>query len=493
MKTARLIFPHQLFEDHVSAKSDHVFIFIEEHLFFKEFPFHRMKLCYHRATMKHLEKRLQERDFRTMYLPQSHPAADVRELPLFLSKENFKVVSLYEPEDDWLMHRLKKACAEAGIELKVLASPGFLNTHAELDAYFLNRKRFFQTDFYIQQRKLRNILIDASGAPVGGKWSFDTENRKPWPKGKMAPALPVLKRDEIWTASAEEINHEFPDAPGEIPAIPLYPLTHSETQTWLSTFIEQRLAEFGPYEDAITTKDAFLQHAVLTPMLNIGLIKPDEVLDTVLERALKDERIPMASLEGFVRQVCGWREFIRAVYHYRGRKERTKNFWGFQSGLPKGFWDGNTGIAPIDHEIKNVLKSAYGHHITRLMVMGNFLLLCETHPDEVYHWFMSMYIDAYDWVMVPNVYGMSQFADGGMMSTKPYISGSNYLLKMSDYGKGPWCEIWDALFWNFMNKQRTFFMSNPRLSMLIRSLDKMDKQKRERHFGLAAEYLQMSV
>ncbi len=200
--------------------------------------------------------------------------------------------------------------------------------------------------------------------------------------------------------------------------------------------------------------------------------------------------IPLNSLEGFIRQVIGWREFIRAVYELKGTEERTKNYWRFTRKIPASFWNGTTGIEPIDLTIRKVLETGYAHHIERLMVLGNFMLLCEFDPDEVYRWFMELFIDSYDWVMVPNVYGMSQFADGGLMSTKPYISGSNYLVKMSDFPKGAWQTTWDGLFWRFMHVHREFFLQNPRLGMLVNSFDKMDPLKRQAHLDAAEAYLE---
>ncbi len=197
----------------------------------------------------------------------------------------------------------------------------------------------------------------------------------------------------------------------------------------------------------------------------------------------------MNSCEGFIRQIIGWREFIRGVYIAVGSKERVKNFWKFKRKIPSSFYSGDTGIEPIDDTIKKINESAYANHIERLMIIGNFMLLCEFDPDEVYRWFMEMFIDSYDWVMVPNVYGMSQFSDAGMMSTKPYISSSNYILKMSNYKKGDWCKIWDSLFWNFMDKQRDFFVKNPRMRMLISSFDKMEKTKKITLLETADNYL----
>jgi deoxyribodipyrimidine photolyase-related protein len=177
------------------------------------------------------------------------------------------------------------------------------------------------------------------------------------------------------------------------------------------------------------------------------------------------------------------------VYDFAGSQQRTKNYWGFERKIPSTFWEGKTGIYPIDSVIQKVLKTGYCHHIERLMVLGNFMLLCEFDPDEVHRWFMELFVDAYDWVMVPNVYGMTQFADGGMMTTKPYISGSNYLTKMSDYPKGDWQPIWDGLFWRFMHVHRDFFTRNPRLGMLVKTFDKMPETKQNAHIQHAETFL----
>ena len=223
-------------------------------------------------------------------------------------------------------------------------------------------------------------------------------------------------------------------------------------------------------------------------MLNVGLITPKEVIANCLIYA-KENNIPINSTEGFVRQIIGWREFIRGVYEVKGSEERTTNFWNFNRKIPASFYDGTTGIAPIDQTIKKVLQTGYCHHIERLMILGNFMLLCEFDPDEVYRWFMELFIDAYDWVMVTNIYGMSQFADGGTMASKPYISGSNYIKKMSNYKKGEWQNIWDGLFWRFMHTHREFFLSNPRLGMLVRMFDKMPEETQQKHLEIGRRYL----
>ncbi|MEL6992749.1 MAG: FAD-binding domain-containing protein, partial [Pseudomonadota bacterium] len=232
----------------------------------------------------------------------------------------------------------------------------------------------------------------------------------------------------------------------------------------------------------------FLWHGVLTPMLNVGLLTPRQVLDATLAHAQTHD-VPINSLEGFVRQIIGWREFMRATYEDLHVRMRTTNHWGHTRKIPASFYDGTTGIDPIDDAIGRILKTGYCHHIERLMVLGGFMFLCEFDPDDVYAWFMEMFVDSYDWVMVPNTYAMSQHADGGLITTKPYFSGSNYVRKMSHWGKGEWAEIWDGLYWRFIFKHKAALGNNPRWAMMCRTADRMADGTRERHLQRAEAYL----
>lgn len=219
------------------------------------------------------------------------------------------------------------------------------------------------------------------------------------------------------------------------------------------------------------------------------MLNPElRLLESTLKYA-ESHNIPINSTEGFVRQIIGWREFVRGIYLAKGVYARNRNFWGFTRSIPASFYTGTTGIEPVDDTIKKVLKTGYCHHIERLMVLGNFMLLCEFNPEEVYLWFMELFIDAYDWVMVPNIYGMTQFADGGLFATKPYISGSNYICKMSNYKKGAWSELWDSLFWRFIHTNLDFFQANPRSSMLVFAYNKLDDSKKQEHLDRANQYL----
>lgn len=488
MKSVTLVFPHQLFRQNPAVNAGRNVVMVEEYLFFKQYHFHKHKLFYHRITMQAYRRFLEEQKLQVDYIDADQEHSDVRKLVAYLKKKGVDEIYYVNVTDDWLQKRLERAARTEGIELVSYETPMFINTQDDLDRYFINKKRYFQADFYANQRKRLKILVDENEEPVGGKWSFDTENRMKYPKNQEPPKLMFPVKSELHSEAEAYVEKFFGKNYGGIHGEIRFPVTHEESQSWLDQFLQHRFEEFGKYEDAIVTSEYFLHHSLLTPMLNVGLITPRQVISKILSYAEKHD-IPINSTEGFIRQVIGWREFMRGVYAYKGSRQRTHNYWGFTRKIPKSFWEGTTGIEPVDITIKKVLATGYCHHIERLMVLGNFMLLCEFDPDEVYLWFMELFIDSYDWVMVPNVYGMSQFADGGLLSTKPYISSSNYLSKMSDYKKGEWQEIWDGLFWRFMDKQRKFFSRNPRLSMLLKTFDKMPEEKRKTHLANANAFL----
>ncbi len=489
MNECTLIFPHQLFTEHPSLKKAKDIYLVEEWLFFRQYPFHQHKILLHRASMKYYEAFLQKKGYQVHYIESLSQQNDCRILIRELAQKGYQHIYIAEVADNWLLKRIRKACEEHAVTLVIDKSPGFLNSMEEVNPYFDKKKKYFQTDFYIWQRKEKKILLNQQSEPIGNRWTFDTDNRLRFPKNAKPPVLWKPGTNPYLEEAKNYVNRYFPDNPGDLNDVPLFAVTHSDAEKWLDDFIKNRFHDFGAYEDAIVAGEMVLHHSVLTPMLNTGLLTPEQVIEKVLPVAVQ-KNIPLNSTEGFIRQVIGWREFIRAVYEREGSKQRTRNYWGFARKIPRSFWNGTTGIEPVDGTIKKILQTGYCHHIERLMVLGNFMLLCEFDPDEVYRWFMELFIDAYDWVMVPNVYGMTQFADGGLMTTKPYISGSNYLMKMGDYQKGPWQEIWDGLFWRFMHVHRSFFLQNPRLGMLVGTFDKMKKEKQELHLTHANNWLQ---
>ncbi|MCZ2483169.1 cryptochrome/photolyase family protein [Aquirufa nivalisilvae] len=479
---AFLIFPHQLFEEALELPRDQTFYVIESDLYFKQYSFHQQKLLFHRASLRYFADLLTQHNYQVVYIEANDPKSDIIELISSLQKEALSELSYFDPHDYLLERRIQHICQ---VPKNKLPSPNFLNQDVQILG---NKKTYFQTAFYIQQRKNLHILLDEQQNPLGGQWTFDTENRKKIPKNTYIPQpFPSLASNPYIQEAIHYVQIHFPNNPGsmEMPfSSGYYPCTHADSEKALEQFIQERLTHFGIYEDAILAQESTLFHSVLSPLINVGLLNPAKIIARIVQA-----QAPLNSLEGIIRQIIGWREFVQLLYQKIGTQQRTSNYWQFTHEMPVAFYTATTGIEPVDMTIRKLLKTGYNHHIERLMVLGNFMLLCEIKPNAVYQWFMEMYIDAYDWVMVPNVYGMSQFSDGGMMTTKPYIGGSNYILKMSDYKKGPWQAIWDGLFWRFLDKQRATFSKNPRWAMLISTWDKMPPEKRESHLLQAESYL----
>ena len=488
MSAAIIIFPHQLYLDHPALKYKGDIYLVEEWLYFKQYPFHQQKIWLHRASMQYYAAWLKEKKYKVHYIESHQPESDIRILIQKLSETKITDIVFTNPSDDWLLQRIIKSADKHKINTEILANPNFITDIKEAFDYFDQKKKYFQTDFYIYQRKKLQILLDKQQKPLGGQWTYDAENREKLPKQIKIPAITFPKENKWGKEATHYVEKHFTHHYGSIEK-QYYPVTHAEAAKWLDDFLKTRFELFGKFEDAMDAHEHFLFHSVLTPMLNIGLLSPNEILTKSLQFA-SEKNIPLNSLEGFIRQITGWREFMHIVYLREGNKQRTTNYWKFTRKIPPSFWQGNTGIIPVDIIIKKTLQTGYCHHIERLMILGNFMLLCEFDPDEVYRWFMEMFVDAYDWVMVPNVYGMTQFADGGLITTKPYISGSNYLLKMGSWEKGNWCAIWDGLFWRFMHKQRHFFSQNPRLGMLLKTFDKMPTEKQQQHLNNAASFLE---
>ena len=463
MKPVFLVFPHQLFED-ISLLAGKKVLLIEHPLFFYDkhvdYKMHIQKLLLHRIAMKKYLNFLEKNGIEVQYISYSKDF----DFESILNKDS--KLEFYYLADFLLEKRLIQFCKKANLEFLIYDSPMFLNSVDELKDYF-SKKKFQQTPFYIAQRKKMNILLDQDGKPLEGRWTFDVFNRKKLPKGLVPPNLPKFEYENF-----DELVISLKDIPsrGEFEEFN-YPVDFDQAKIMLEDFLEKRFLDFGPYEDAISKEHVFNFHSILSSSLNCGLLTPSYVVKRALEFA-SEKKVPIESLEGFIRQIIGWREFMHAAYVIKGVEIRNKNFFNAKSKLPESLYTGSTGIFPLDMSIKRALKYAYCHHIERLMVLGNFMCLLEIDPNQIYQWFLELFIDGYDWVMVANVYSMSQYADGGLLTTKPYISSSNYILKMSDYKKGDWCEVWDALYWNFINKHRGFFASNPRLNLMVKMYDK---------------------
>lgn len=488
MREAAVIFPHQLFLNHPAVAPNRSVFLVEEQLMFGDFRwqsnFHKQKLMLHRASLKAYEQRLQEQGYATRYVAHA-PSQDMNNLFSALATEKITHIFLAAPSDFLLEKRLERLCHSRKISLTYLPTPAFFLQKNAAEELLGDKPR--QASFYSAQRKTLQVLLQENGKPVGGKWSMDAQNRYAYDGIVPVPPPPPDVSSPFASEAQQHVSATYPDALG-VDAPLLYPHTHEQAAQWLDDFIEHKLPHFGIYQDAILHDHDFLFHALISPALNIGLLSPQQVLEAVLER-WEERNIPLNSIEGFVRQLIGWREFMHATYCKLGVQQRTSNFFKHTRPIPQSFYTGTTGIIPVDTAIKRVLQHGYCHHIERLMILGNFMLLCEFDPTEIYTWFLELFIDAYDWVMVPNVYGMSQYADGGLITTKPYVSSSNYVRKMSDFPKGEWCTVWDGLYWRFIYTHYELFEGNNRTRPMIWGLQRMDEEKLKQHLSAAEEYL----
>ena len=480
-----LVFPQQLFEQHPAFELAQEFWLIEDELFFTKVPFHQKKLALHRASMSYYAEYLRSNNKEVRYIEEKE--AKLEGIFAQLRQITTQLI-LVDPTDFLLEKRIRRYASQQEMSIHWLNNPSFLNTPTDNKALFGQREqRFFMADFYKKQRERLGILLEANGHPLGGRWSFDADNRKALPKGLATPDFPVYQSG--WAQEAQTfISENYPTHPGD-PNLSAYPVTHQEAKAALDFFIENNLERFGPYQDAFSTDSTFVFHSNLSAALNIGLLLPGEVVERVLD-AFQAGKVAIESTEGFIRQVIGWREFIRAVYEKVGVVQRTKNAMQHHRALDWKKLSALSMFVQVDHKLQ---KHAYAHHIERLMLLGNFFFLAEMHPDEVYQFFMTYFIDAYDWVMVPNVYGMSQYADGGLMTTKPYFSGSNYLKKQGFKTDAEGAALFDALFWHFVDKHQERLRKNMRTVQMVANWNRMLPEKKAAHLERAALYFEHNV
>jgi len=461
-------------------------VMIEDHGVASSYRYHRLRLLHTFVAMRSFSAALGASGIEVRYheLPASLAVpfwrrleAEIEAMPA--PERRLQVAAI---ADRRFAQALEQFCAERSLPLTVLPSPAFLESTDDSRAWFERQKRPRMASFYQRQRRRLGLLLEADGSPSGGRWSFDADNRRRLPKGYAEPPLPAVAASPHEAAVRLLIARHFQNHPGELGAL-WVPWDHAGADAWLERFLRERLDGFGPYEDALSQRFDTLHHSLLSPLLNLGLLTPGAVVAATMARAearqQQGEPVPIASLEGFLRQVIGWREFVRGVDLVHGERQARSNGWQHRRRLAPCWDDGSTGLPPLDGAIQRLNRLAYNHHIERLMVISNLMLLCEIDPQEVHRWFMERYLDSYEWVMGPNVYGMGLMSDGGIFASKPYICGSNYILKMGDYSKGPWCATWDGLYWRFIERHREVFLANPRLAVMVRLLERMEPQRRQ--------------
>ncbi len=476
MKSLFLILGNQLFPKKYLIKYKKSKIYMCESYDLCSFQkHHKLKLLLFLSSMRSYSEDLKKNKFKIDYfdLKNNFKIPYEKKLEKYILNNNIDELISFEIEDKFFEKKIKSLCNKINIKWTIIQSPMFLNSRDEFKNYLSNTKKPFMANFYKIARIKTDILIN-NKKPVGGKWSFDEENRKKIPKDLKIPEMIKSKETKHTKILKVEIDKIFKNHPGDVDNFWL-PTTFKDSIKWLDYFIIKKFNLFGDYEDSVDINNNFLFHSALSPLINLGLLTPE----IIIERVKKvEDKIKINSYEGYIRQIIGWREFIRGIYQNYDKELDKSNFFNHNNSLTQKWYNGTTGLIPLDHSIKNAKKYGYTHHIERLMILCNIMNLCEIKPREVYNWFMEMFVDSSDWVMSPNVYGMGLFSDGGIFSTKPYICGSSYLMKMMNFKKGEWNDIMDGLYWRFINKNRKFFQKNPRLNMMVIIYDKMNKERK---------------
>lgn len=478
MKSALILFPHQLFATAQLPQVDTV-VLVEDPLYFgldqaSPIKLHKQKLILHRASMRRYVEEL---------LWPLGVEVDYVDLDVFMKTNDvlervkkFDHVYIFDPIDDVLTKRLLQARREreGSVTIEFLPSPNFYLKEQEIRQYLNERHTHVFDDFYQWQRERFNILIGDNYKPLGGKWNYEASSRESIATGTTLPTFEVFGNNK-WVAEATDyVNKHFPDNPGSTDFD--WPTSHVEAATWLHDFVEHRLDDFGTYQDTLDGQAAWLYHSALSSSLNIGLLSPQQVIEAVNERHAQ-RPVPMPNLETFVRQVIGWREFMRGLYILKAEGMRSANPLKHQRKLTDAWYDGSLGMPPFDDVVHKLNQRGYVHQGERLMIAANLMLLCEIHPDDMYRWFSELFVDSYDWAMLPNVYEVNRFIEGGAVGALP-ISASNYILQLSHYERGEWSNVWDGLYWRFVEKHRDALSKNPKTRAMVQRLDRLDADHR---------------
>lgn len=448
----------------------------------RSLPYHKKKLIYLLSSMRHFALECAEDGFPVLYhSTNEHYDDGLKEV---LKKYQDLNITYMTPSEWDTRERLRSIRSEFKSRVNEISNNFFL---ADIEEYKERVKEGWTMEyFYREMRRKTGYLMDGD-QPEGGEWNYDEQNREKLPKDHPVPSIAETEVDEITGEVIEMVEAWFPDHFGKSDDF-TYAVTRSQALYRLNEFIKDRLDEFGPYEDAMAHGKYDLFHSQLSVNLNNGLLLPTEVCDKA-EEAYQNGEARLNSVEGFIRQIIGWREYIRIYYEAMMPEVREANHFGFTNKLPEMYWSGETKMNCMSECLKPVIDEGYSHHIPRLMVLSNFSNLTETDPRELNKWFHLAYVDAYEWVVLPNVLGMSTFADGGVLASKPYVSSGNYINKMSDYCKH--CEYkiskktgedacpFNYLYWNFIDKQRDTFSKNGRSNFMVNMFDKKSEEDKK--------------
>ena len=466
-------------------------IFIESGDYVRQRPYHQQKLVLVWSAMRHFAKELKADNWQVTY-----EVADDFITPLQKWLEQYKIAELHItiPCDRPFVKLIQSLNLDC--KIKFLEDNHFLWSRDEFIAWARPRKRLLMEDFYRESRKKFQVLMDGK-KPVGGKWNYDKDNRKPPKADLQTPSPLTFEPDAITQEVIDWVRQEKFSSYGKIEPFN-WGVTRQQAQKVLTYFVTKCLAKFGTYQDAMVTGEYTMWHSLISPYLNLGLLEPIEVIDAV-ETAYYQQELPLNSVEGFIRQVMGWREYMHGIYHLQDENYSQNNWFDHHQPLPEFFWNAAKANMNCLHQtLTQVEDTAYGHHIQRLMILSNFALVAGISPQEIENWFHSAFIDAYDWVMQTNVIGMGQFADGGVLASKPYAASANYISKMSDYCSNCQYNKGDRLgdkacpfnffYWDFLIRHQEKLRSLGRMNLVLSHLQRISTTESEQISSLASKW-----
>jgi deoxyribodipyrimidine photolyase-related protein len=482
----------------VDKKSAHLLLaeVVEEATYVRH---HKKKIAFLFAAMRHFSDTLRNDGWRVDYVTLDDPdntGSFTGEVERAIERIKPARLVVTEP-GEWRVRAMMEGWSgRFDLPVDILDDDRFLCSRDDFSAWAEGRKQLRMEFFYREMRKRTGLLMDGA-EPVGGKWNFDAENRKPARTDLFMPEPFRFEPDTITREVLDLVGERFADHFGDLEPF-WFGVTSAQAEEALDRFIEEALPSFGDYQDAMLRGERFLYHSVLSLYINAGLLAPLDVCRRVA-KAYDDEQAPLNAVEGFIRQIIGWREYVRGIYWLKMPDYVEQNALGATRPLPAFYWTGETEMACLKDAIAQTKEEAYAHHIQRLMVTGNFAMLIGVHPNEIHEWYLAVYADAYEWVELPNTLGMSQFADGGLLASKPYASSGNYINKMSDYCRNCRYSVskktgedacpFNALYWDFLLRNEEKLRGNPRLGQIYRTWDRMDEAKQRSYRDSAKAFL----
>lgn len=452
-------------------------------------PSHKQRSALFLSAMRHFARELADDGFRVRYVEIDDPhnthafETEIRRACEIMGPDTVEVI---HPGEWRVLDRIEGLRGWLGIPVNIHEDSHFLCSIEGFAEWANGRKSLVMEHFYRRERRRLGVLMTESGDPVGGAWNFDKENREPFKRSPRPPAPYTPRPDAITREVFDLVARRFEGNPGSLDSF-RWPVTRREAQRALDDFIENRLPRFGAHQDAMWTGQPFLYHALLSPAMNLKLLDPREVYTAALDAYDRGDA-PINCVEGFVRQIIGWREFMRGVYWTQGRGYASRNHLRQRGSLPSVYWNGDTDMVCMRECVGQVLEHAFGHHIQRLMITGGFALIAGVHPRAISDWYLAMYADAVDWVTLPNTLGMSQFADSGVVATKPYAASGRYVSRMSNYcdkcrfdpskRTGENACPFTTFYWDFLIRQRERLRGNHRMAMILKNVDRMNEDER---------------